>query len=143
MAERYLRKQLAAAGVRLFLQQHVVSVELRHRAPNTIAALITNATRFVGDVFVDASYEADLLPLAGVSHRAGREAASEYNESIGGVYTTSIIRGEGCHCGISPWVDARNKTLIASLQPGPLGESGAADAKIQAYVSSQAICRCL
>lgn len=79
VAERYLRAQLAAAGVRLFLQEHVVSVELRRRAPNVIGTLVTNTSRrFFGDVFIDATYEADLLPLAGVSHRVGREAASEY-----------------------------------------------------------------
>ena len=58
-----------------------------------------------------------------------------YNESLGGVYTKYVPRGakSECRCGISPWTDARNKTLIASIQPGPRGSPGAADSKIQAY----------
>ena len=130
VAERYLREQLEAAGVRLFLRQHVVSLELR--PSNAIAALITNTTRrFVGEVFIDSSYEGDLLPMAKVSHRVGREAASEYNESLGGVFEG--YTKEGCRCDISPWSDPKNTTLIASVQPGPLGKPGAADDKIQAY----------
>src|SRR5690606_32041310 len=35
--------------------------------------------------FVDASYEGDLLKLAGCTYRVGREASEEYNESLAGV----------------------------------------------------------
>lgn len=36
-------------------------------------------------VFIDASYEGDLLPRAGVSYRVGREAAAEFDEEHAGV----------------------------------------------------------
>ena len=135
VAEAYLRRQLEAADVELIEREHVVSLEMQAAPSTAIAALTTNTTRRIAaDVFVDATYEGDLLPLAGVSHRMGREAASEYNESLGGVYTSlKDYPRSACQCGVSPWADAQNKTLIASVQPGPVGEAGAADSKVQAY----------
>ncbi len=36
-------------------------------------------------IFIDATYEGDLLALAGVPYRVGREAREEYNESLAGM----------------------------------------------------------
>lgn len=36
-------------------------------------------------IFIDASYEGDLMALSGVTYRVGREARSEYDESLAGV----------------------------------------------------------
>ncbi len=41
--------------------------------------------RVTARVFIDASYEGDLMARAGVSNRVGREASSEYNEPYAGV----------------------------------------------------------
>ncbi|MEY5008877.1 MAG: hypothetical protein RLZZ253_16 [Verrucomicrobiota bacterium] len=38
-----------------------------------------------GGVFIDSSYEGDLMARAGCEHVAGREAASEYGELLGGI----------------------------------------------------------
>jgi hypothetical protein len=135
VAEAYLRKQLSTAGVRLFLRQHVTGVEMTTtnsaplHAPSIVSLLTNTSQRFRGTVFVDATYEGDLLLYANVSHRWGREAAAEFNETLAGVYPSF----SKCNCDVSPWADAHNKTLITSLQPGPLGKAGEADAKIQAY----------
>lgn len=40
---------------------------------------------FTGQVFVDASYEGDLMAAAGVSYRVGREARSEFDEFLAGI----------------------------------------------------------
>ena len=40
--------------------------------------------RATGDIFVDASYEGDLLPLANVAYRVGRESKDEYDEPHAG-----------------------------------------------------------
>lgn len=132
VAEAYLRRQLEGAGVELLEQEHVIALEMAAPPSKAIAALVTNTSRRIfGTVYVDASYEGDLLPLARVSHRIGREAASEYNESLAGVYTSGPY--STCRCSVSPWADATNKTLVASVQRGPLGPRGSADKKVQAY----------
>ena len=40
---------------------------------------------FMGDVFIDASYEGDLMAGAHVPYRVGREARAEYGETLAGV----------------------------------------------------------
>src|SRR5690606_24860790 len=38
-----------------------------------------------GKVFIDATYEGDLMAKAGVSYTVGREANSKYNETLNGI----------------------------------------------------------
>ncbi len=42
---------------------------------------------FTGKMFIDATYEGDLMAAAGVSYHVGREANSVYNEEWNGVQT--------------------------------------------------------
>lgn len=43
------------------------------------------AKEFRAKIFIDASYEGDLMAAAGVPNRVGREAREEYNESLAGI----------------------------------------------------------
>ena len=57
------------------------------RAPkigNRIGVLETKAGRFVAKQYVDATYEGDLMALAGVSWTIGREGKEAHNESLAG-----------------------------------------------------------
>ena len=44
-------------------------------------------------MFADATYEGDLLPLAKVEYRVGREARDEYDEPHAGKIFTNIDHG--------------------------------------------------
>ncbi len=63
----------------------------RSQAGNRITSLVVddlsaNATRtFVGDMFIDASYEGDVMAGAKVLYRIGREGRAEYGEQLAGV----------------------------------------------------------
>ncbi len=46
---------------------------------------VRSGESFRGTVFIDATYEGDLMAAAGVSYRVGREARDTYGESMGGV----------------------------------------------------------
>jgi hypothetical protein len=46
-----------------------------------------------GTIFVDATYEGDLLPLAKVAYRVGREGRDEFNEPHAGKVFTNIEKG--------------------------------------------------
>ena len=50
----------------------------------------TAKTTVGGAIFADCSYEGDLLVLAGVKHRIGRESKQEYGESHAGISYTKI-----------------------------------------------------
>lgn len=89
---------------------------------------------FKGRYFIDASYEGDLLTLAGVSYHVGRESRDTYQESLAGVLGPTIeVRQPKQFFGpeVSPY-DKEGK-LLPTIQDIPMGEPGQGDHKIQAY----------
>lgn len=92
-----------------------------------------NGKSFTAGIFIDATYEGDLLAAAGISTAIGREANAQYNETLNG------IRGETTHAQFQVKVDPYKipgnpeSGLIATVQPGEIGTHGAADKHLQAY----------
>jgi hypothetical protein len=84
-------------------------------------------------VFLDCSYEGDLLRLSNTSFAVGREAASEYGESLAGV-NGGLPWGTNTLASVSPWADAGNTTLLPTIVSiVPEGVSPAsADGTVQA-----------
>ena len=93
---------------------------------------------FTGRMFIDATYEGDLMAAAGVSYHVGREARSVYGEDWNGVQTGVLHHRH--HFGvlttkISPYVvpgDPRSGVL-PRISAAPPGDYGAGDNKVQAY----------
>jgi len=91
---------------------------------------------FQGSIFIDATYEGDLMAAAGVSYHVGREANTVYNEEWNGVQVGVLHHRH--HFGnmqISPYFmrnDSIRKVLprISTADPGKRGEG---DKRIQAY----------
>ncbi len=83
-----------------------------------------------GHMFVDASYEGDLLGAAGVSHIVGREANGQHGETQNGVRTENELPD-----GIDPYRVSGDPAsgLLARVNPGAAGEPGAGDRNLQAY----------
>jgi hypothetical protein len=95
-----------------------------------IASISTRDGRtYEAKVFIDASYEGDLMARAGVSYTVGREGRDQYGETLAGVQKRSPY-----HQWPMP-VSAKDPdgNLLPFVQPGPPGESGAGDKKVQAY----------
>ena len=84
-------------------------------------------------MFIDATYEGDLLALAGVSYTTGREASSKYGESINGIQPDH--RGNQLPRGIDPYVIAKDSSsgLLPGVNPGLGGAKGDGDKRLQAY----------
>ena len=49
-----------------------------------------NGSKYTGEMFIDATYEGDLMAAAGVSYRVGRESNREYGETLNGVQANKI-----------------------------------------------------
>jgi len=104
-----------------------------------IAAITTLSGRsYAGRMFVDATYEGDLMAAAGVSYQVGREAQSTYGEKWNGVQTGVLHHRH--HFGvlpgkISPYVvaDDPRSGVLPRISTGPPGEYGQGDKRIQAY----------
>lgn len=88
-----------------------------------------NGDVFQARVFLDATYEGDLMAQAGVSYTWGREAVSQYGESLAGVRprTTAHQFPEG----LSP--KDKSGALYPEILAGERGAVGSGDKKVQAY----------
>ncbi len=87
-----------------------------------------------GRVFIDATYEGDLLAAAGVSYTVGREGNDEYGETLNGVQTKNAVHHQLMD-GIDPYVVPGDSTsgLLPGIDPQGPGEEGSRDARVQAY----------
>ena len=90
---------------------------------------------FKGKMFIDATYEGDLMASAGVSYHVGRESMDTYNELWNGVQTGVLHHQHWFWENISPYKIPGDPTsgLLPLISPDPPGEYGAGDNKIQAY----------
>ncbi len=103
-----------------------------------VAITTLSGKTFAGRMFIDATYEGDLMAAAGIAYRVGRESQAEYGEKYAGVQTGVFQHRH--HFGIlkekiSPYVVPGDPAsgLVAGVSAEPPGEFGAADKKIQAY----------
>jgi hypothetical protein len=90
---------------------------------------------FKGKVFIDATYEGDLMASAGVSYHVGRESTDTYNEKWNGVQTGVFHHGHYFKSNISPYKIPGDPSsgVLQLISTEPPGEYGSGDNKIQAY----------
>jgi hypothetical protein len=130
-AEAQLLKMLKSEGVELFNEHRLKSVS---KSGNRITEIeIENGNRFRGRMFIDATYEGDLLAKAGVSFTVGREANSKFGETTNGV--TAGSSAHNYRFPIDPYRtpgDPASGLLktISATGPGKLGDG---DRHVQAY----------
>ena len=99
-----------------------------------------------GRMFIDATYEGDLLAAAGVRYRVGRESNAEFGETLNGVqadrwartlsYRLSLNAGNHQLAdGVDPYRvrGDRASGLLPGIREGGPGIEGAGDDGVQAY----------
>jgi hypothetical protein len=100
--------------------------------------LLTEMTTTRGEVFrakmfIDATYEGDLMAMAKVSYTVGREANAQYGETLNGV------RAETPHhqfiVKVDPYVKPGDPAsgLLPLVQPDEPGAPGSGDRSVQTY----------
>ncbi|HEV2968981.1 MAG TPA: FAD-dependent oxidoreductase [Pirellulales bacterium] len=130
-AEAQFLHMLEADEVRLFREHRLTAVA---KDANRITEIETeNGNRFRARVFIDATYEGDLLAKAGVSFTVGREANSLYRETIDGI--TAGSAAHNFRFPVDPYrtpCDAASGLLEGISAAGP-GTVGSGDRHVQAY----------
>ena len=88
-----------------------------------------------GRMFVDATYEGDLMAAAGVSYHVGREANSVYGETWNGNQVGTLHHGHYFKKPVSAYVvpGKPDSGLVAGVSAEPPGVKGEADHRLQAY----------
>ncbi|HEX2629900.1 MAG TPA: FAD-dependent oxidoreductase [Chitinophagaceae bacterium] len=89
-------------------------------------------------VFIDCSYEGDLMARAGVSYMVGREPSSQYNESYNGVQvqpSATPQRGNQVPDGVDPYKIPGDPSsgLLWGISNAPLPPIGSGNKHVQAY----------
>lgn len=99
-----------------------------------ISIPMTGGKWYTAEVFIDASYEGDLMAMAKVSFTIGREANAQYGETINGIEKNLAIKNN-LPRGIDPYkIQGNPKSgLLADIQANIQGVDGQADHKLQAY----------
>ena len=97
------------------------------------AIKLEDGTTIRGKMFIDASYEGDLLPGAGVAFVVGRESNAEFDEQGNG--NTGVARKNQLPKGIDPYVVKGDPSsgLLPGVNPDAGGEKGDGDHRLQAY----------
>ena len=91
-AERVFEAMLADAGVQLVTGERLAQSGGVTKAETRIEEIRMESGRaFAARVFVDASYEGDLMAQAGVSFRIGRESVAQHGETYAGVRAPASV----------------------------------------------------
>jgi hypothetical protein len=132
VAERILNEMLRDAGVTVHLRQQIAEHDAVDKDGSRILRFrTTQGATFAAPIFIDASYEGDLMKAAGVSYTVGREARSQYDESYAG--RQDFLPGSHqARVPISPYAeDGRLAPYV--VHENTLVNLGEADGKFQSY----------
>jgi len=100
-----------------------------------IASITTlSGKTYNGKMFIDATYEGDLMAAAGVSYRVGRESNREYGETLNGVQKANAKHHQFENF-VDPYVEPGNPAsgLLPRIHDGNPGKDGEGDNRVQAY----------
>jgi hypothetical protein len=102
--------------------------------PRIVSIAMESGRVFRGRVFIDATYEGDLMAAAGVSYAIGREANAKYAETLNGIQTKRATHHQLLP-GVDPYLvrsDPKSGLLPFLEAAGP-GKEGYGDRRVQAY----------
>lgn len=134
VAKKIFEKWVKDYNIAVYYEQYLDKVEMENGKIKCIK--MEDGSSYKGKIFVDASYEGDLLARAGVSYYVGRESNSTYKEIYNGIYFG------GPHHKFETWIDPYviegNKESglvegVVELSPDEIGFNGQGDKSIQAY----------
>ncbi len=129
VASKIFAQMLAEVGVQVVVGEQLASVQKRDNRIMSIGC--ENGSLTCGRVFIDATYEGDLLAQAGVTYRVGRESSAEYGEKFAGVLPPAVSTRKQWDADVSPYGD--DGQLSFGVMEIPRGEVGSGDRKVQAY----------
>lgn len=135
-AERVFEDFVAENKIDVFRNEWLERIQgLKMKGGKILSFTTLNGNQFRGKIFIDATYEGDLMAASGVGYAVGREASFMYQEKWAGVVKNVFHHGHYFKSKIDPYRiqgDPSSGLLprISAMNPGVNGE---ADRRIQAY----------
>ncbi len=134
-AEALFLKMLKESGVEVILERTLESVRIRDE--RLISATMETGETIKAEMFVDATYEGDLMAAANVSYRVGREPRSAFNETLAGQWQQVSWKTvyQFCQLPIRPYLLEHDPAsgLLPEISADKSGAPGDGDYRVQAY----------
>jgi hypothetical protein len=129
VAEQIFRDMLAGAHVQLMERSRLKEKGGVRKSGTKVVSIETeNGDTFSAGIFIDSSYEGDLMVQAGVKWTYGREAGAEYGESLAGVRDRTPF-----HQFLQDIPAKLSNALLPEIAASALPAPGSADKAVQAY----------
>ncbi|MDR3702459.1 MAG: FAD-dependent oxidoreductase [Candidatus Sulfopaludibacter sp.] len=130
VAEEIFRAMVRDAGVELFEQSRLREHDgVRKSGAQVNEIVVENGDLFRARLFIDSTYEGDLMAQAGVRYTYGREGREQYGETLAGVRDRTPFHQ--FLLDISPY--GSDGKLLPEISTRRLPEPGAADRAVQSY----------
>jgi hypothetical protein len=139
--EWYFEPKVASAVYAALVKEHNIPVhfcqyldQVQKTGTQVVEITMLGGLKAKGKVFVDATYEGDLMAKAGVSYHVGREANEVYGETLNGIQ----VRGhhQFVPATVSPYVkenDPSSGLLPYIVNEDLTKKQGQGDKRVQAY----------
>lgn len=131
-AESVFKDMLREAGVRLVHGERLdLGKGVRKKDARITSLVMESGREFSARMFIDATYEGDVMAKAGVRYVTGRESNAHYGETLNGI----LPSGPAVFEKVSPYIVAGDPSsgLLPHVEPKPPGKPGDADFRQQAY----------
>jgi hypothetical protein len=135
-AERVFEDFVREYDIQVFRDEWLdrkIGVKLENGRIKSITTL--SGKTFEGKMFIDATYEGDLMAAAGVGYHVGRESNETYGETWNGVQYGVFQHRHYFFKPISPYHVSEDPSsgLLPEISDAPLAPNGTGDDKVQAY----------
>jgi hypothetical protein len=146
-ALKVFHEMLNKLDIRIVYNQRLNRKTGVDKVDNSITSIsMESGDTYYGKMFIDATYEGDLMAAAGISYAVGRESNAQYGESLNGVQANKYgktllgkVSNNAVHHnfieGVDPYIvkgDPESGLLPFISEGGP-GIEGNGDNSIQAY----------
>lgn len=135
-AEEAFEKLVSKADLKIYRDEWLDREKGIVKKDGAIVSITTlSGKTFTGKIFIDATYEGDLMASAGVKYTVGRESSGTYNEQWNGVQKGVYQHGHYFKTNIDPYKipGKPSSGLLPRISAETPGDNGTADNKIQAY----------
>ncbi|MEJ7594008.1 MAG: FAD-dependent oxidoreductase [Planctomycetaceae bacterium] len=136
VAESLFHEMLLEAKVQLIMGERLERTSGVNIDRGQIISITTESGRvFCGQQFIDATYEGDLMAAAKVRYTVGREANSQYAETLNGNQPNGNTHNHRFVRNVDPNVQPGNPAsgLLPGIESSGAGEAGVGDHRVQAY----------
>ena len=133
IAKEIFMQMLNESGVKIIIDSPIKYANMDTNQ-NTISSISTiNNNQYAGKIYIDASYEGDLLYKSGVTFTIGRESNEEYNETLNGRTIPKSSNSTGSSNNFAFYVNPydENGDLLPLVLPYDHEKIGQADTRLE------------